>query len=604
MLMTLSLLVPALAAALIPLAGLATVTIRDKTRRGIAIFAPLAVLPSVAAAIAGPGTELEVPWFLFGVTFAVDNISRGLLLIGALLYGAALMSISWAKLRDSEKAFGTLSAFLLASYTGNIGVYLAADAVSFYLSFAIMSFSAVGLVVHYRTKDSYRATGIYLVMTVISETALLAGLLFTVHAGGNLLSDAPDAVLTSERTGLILTLLLIGFGVKAGTAPLHVWLPLAHPAAPPAASAVLSGAMVKAGMVGFLRFFPLQTDDPAVADTAATLEIFGWVLMAVSLVGAFAAALIGVLQTDGKVVLAYSTISQMGFIGALIAAGLIDSSLAEDTVDAAVLYAVHHGLAKGALFLGVPVIKHYGRGLAGVVVTTGMVGAGLAVAGAPITSGGIGKYVSKDAVEGIKIAGVGLEYILPLVATGSIVLLLRFLWVVMAEERDPQRTLDGELFAWLGVCLAGIVAPWMIGARWSPLGLPDWSDPQTLWDASWPVGLGLVIGGIFWWLGKRGWLPQLKRDEAAIPAGDLVAVEEFMAENLLNRGGAILDRVHNTTGKARVGTGKFITNLTEYTNASVEKTNDNLRQWPRFGTAIVVLLTLILVLSLWIGGSA
>src|SRR5699024_9303230 len=327
MLMTLSLLVPALAAALIPLAGLATVTIRDKTRRGIAIFAPLAVLPSVAAAIAGPGTELEVPWFLFGVTFAVDNISRGLLLIGALLYGAALMSISWAKLRDSEKAFGTLSAFLLASYTGNIGVYLAADAVSFYLSFAIMSFSAVGLVVHYRTKDSYRATGIYLVMTVISETALLAGLLFTVHACGNLLSDAPDAVLTSERTGLILTLLLIGFGVKAGTAPLHVWLPLAHPAAPPAASAVLSGAMVKAGMVGFLRFFPLQTDDPAVADTAATLEIFGWVLMAVSLVGAFAAALIGVLQTDGKVVLAYSTISQMGFIGALIAAGLIDSSL-------------------------------------------------------------------------------------------------------------------------------------------------------------------------------------------------------------------------------------------------------------------------------------
>ncbi|WP_040895588.1 proton-conducting transporter transmembrane domain-containing protein [Yaniella halotolerans] len=603
MLIALSLLLPALIAALIPLAGVARPAVRDTARRVLAIGAPAAILPSIAAAIAGPGTELDVPWLLFGVTFAVDTISRGLLLIGALLYGAALMSISWAKLRNTEKAFGTLSAFLLASYTGNIGVYLAADTISFYLSFAVMSFSAVGLIVHYRAPESYRATAIYLIMTVISETALLAGLLLTAHIGGNILSDAPEAVLASERTGLILTLLLIAFGVKAGTAPLHVWLPLAHPAAPPAASAVLSGAMVKAGMVGFLRFFPLQTDNSAAGDTAATLEIFGWVLMILSLLGAFAAALIGVAQTDGKVVLAYSTISQMGFIGALIAAGLLDRTLAEDTVDAAVLYAVHHGLAKGALFLGVPVIKHYGRGLSGIVVTIGMVGAGFAVAGAPITSGGIGKYVSKDAVEGLKIAGVGLEYILPLVATGSIVLLLRFLWVVLTEQRDPQRSLDGELLAWLGVCIAGIVVPWMIGAQWSPLSLPEWADPQTLWDSTWPIGLGLALGGIFWWLSKRGWLPRRERDQPAIPAGDLVAAEESWARILQDRGGAALDSVHNYTGKARGGAATLMANITESTNASIEKTEDNVRQWPRFGTGIMLLLTLILVLSLWIGGT-
>lgn len=603
MLIALSLLLPALIAALIPLAGVARPAVRDTARRVLAIGAPAAILPSIAAAIAGTGTELDVPWLLFGVTFAVDTISRGLLLIGALLYGAALMSISWAKLRNTEKAFGTLSAFLLASYTGNIGVYLAADTISFYLSFAVMSFSAVGLIVHYRAPESYRATAIYLIMTVISETALLAGLLLTAHIGGNILSDAPEAVLASERTGLILTLLLIAFGVKAGTAPLHVWLPLAHPAAPPAASAVLSGAMVKAGMVGFLRFFPLQTDNSAAGDTAATLEIFGWVLMILSLLGAFAAALIGVAQTDGKVVLAYSTISQMGFIGALIAAGLLDRTLAEDTVDAAVLYAVHHGLAKGALFLGVPVIKHYGRGLSGIVVTIGMVGAGLAVAGAPITSGGIGKYVSKDAVEGLKIAGIGLEYILPLVATGSIVLLLRFLWVVLTEQRDPQRSIDGELLAWLGVCIAGIVVPWMIGAQWSPLSLPEWADPQTLWDSTWPIGLGLALGGIFWWLSKRGWLPRRERDQPAIPAGDLVTAEESWARILQDRGGAVLDSVHNYTGKARGGAATLMANITESTNASIEKTEDNVRQWPRFGTGIMLLLTLILVLSLWIGGT-
>lgn len=232
-----------------------------------------------------------------------------------------------------------------------------------------------------------------------------------------------------------------------------------------------------------------------------------------------------------------------------------------------------------------------------------MVGAGFAVAGAPMTSGGIGKYVSKDAVEGLKIAGIGLEYLLPLVATGSVLLLLRFLWVILPEEREPQRTFDGELLSWLGACAAGIVVPWIIGAQWSPLGMPAWNDPQTLWDAAWPIGLGLALGGLFWWLDKRGWFPQLKRDEAAVPAGDLVAVEESMAHTLQNRGGEALDAAHTYTGKVRAATAKLLTTMTEYTNASLQKTEARLRQWPRFGAGIVVLAALVLVLSLWIGGA-
>ena len=94
---------------------------------------------------------------------------------------------------------------------------------------------------------------------------------------------------------LTVVLLFIGFGVKAGLVPLHVWLPLAHPAAPPAASAVLSGAMVKAGLVGWLRFLPLGQHERG-------LEVLGWVLMALALIGAFLAVVVGVLQDDPKVV--------------------------------------------------------------------------------------------------------------------------------------------------------------------------------------------------------------------------------------------------------------------------------------------------------------
>jgi formate hydrogenlyase subunit 3/multisubunit Na+/H+ antiporter MnhD subunit len=436
-------------------------------------------------------------------------------------------------------------------------------------------------------------------MTVISETALLAGLIFTVQAGGKLLTDAPQAILESPRTGFILTLLLIGFGIKAGTVPLHVWLPLAHPAAPPAASAVLSGAMVKAGMVGFLRFFPLQQAD---AELDPTIELFGTILMVLALLGAFAVVAIGVLQRDAKTILAYSTISQMGFIGALIAAGLLDGQLAEDTIEAAVLYAVHHGLAKGALFLGVPVIKHYGKGAAGVMVTIGMVGSGLAVAGAPITSGGIGKYVSKDAVEGLTVIGIDLYSLLPFVATGSTVLLLRFLWVVLGDKREQHAKINGELLSWLIVSLAGIVVPWLVAIFWSPLHLPEWTDLTTVWDATWPILLGLVVGVGCWLAYRAGWIPASTRESPLIPAGDLVVVEEHLVRRMVSDGGHALDRVHDGTTRVRRHGAQVGTAVAERLREHTDRIESTQRPWPRFGTLAVMIITVVVLLSLVLAG--
>lgn len=256
----------------------------SRIRRGASIAAPLAVLPALVLALTGPGATLELDWLLLGTTLRLDELTRPLTLLTALLYGAALAAVAWLRADDREPRDAVLSAFLLASYTGNSQVLLAADTVGFYLGFTLMSFSAAGLVIHRRTAAAHRATVIYLVMSVISETSLLAALLLTVHAGGSLLDDAPAAITASGHTGLILALLLIGFGIKAGTILLHVWLPLAHPAAPPAASAVLSGAMVKAGLVGWLRFLPMGATESDPVTAAA------WVLLALSLAGAFLAA--------------------------------------------------------------------------------------------------------------------------------------------------------------------------------------------------------------------------------------------------------------------------------------------------------------------------
>lgn len=598
MLLATTLLVPVLAVALLAGGELLPTRRRQAVRRGSIVLAPLTTVPAVLLALVGDGSRLEVEWMLVGTTFAVDGMARPLLLVGALLYGAVLTAVSWVRWGDTEDTTGALSAFLVASYVGNIGTYLAADLAAFYLSFTVMSFSAAGLVIHYRTSMARRATVIYLVMSVLSETALLAVVLLVRAAGATALEDAPQAVAESEYTTLTVLLLFVSFGIKAGMVPFHIWLPLAYSAAPAAAAAVLSGAMAKAGLVGWLRFLP--TGEAGAGDEVTAL---GWLLLSLSLVGAFLAVAFGALQQEPKAVLAYSSISQMGFLGAVVAAGMIDPGVASGTAAAAVLYAVHHGFAKGALFLGVPVIRHFGRGVTGVLVAVGTVGAALALAGAPLTSGGIGKYVSKSSVEGIYLFGVGLDTVLPLVATGSVVLLARFGWLVWNTERGVRGRPDGELISWVLLCAAGTVVPWLIGRYWSPLQLPEWNT-GVVWNAVWPILLGIGIVLAFWVPGQRGWLPGWlpRMDGTSVPPGDVVVAGERAYRGLTSLGGAGLRSVHSGTATVARGWATSWQRAAGLVSRVVRWGEDWLNGWQASGLAIVLMLgaaVVALLLSGW-----
>ncbi|EYT65236.1 formate hydrogenlyase [Dietzia sp. UCD-THP] len=488
-------------------------------------LAPLTCLPAILLTVApgaGGGIPIDVPWLLVGTHLELDALGRPLVLVSALLYGSALAAVAWTATDRSRD----LVAFLLICHTGTTAVFTAADAVTFYLGYAVMSFAAYGLVVHYRTESAMRAGRVYLVLTVVSETAILAAILMVAAAGGTRLADAPAAVAAAPNTGVIVALLLVGFGVKAGTLPLHVWLPLAHPAAPPAASAVLSGAMVKAGLVGWLRFLPLGE---------VALPGWGLTLVLLALGGAFLAVPAGELQKDPKVVLAYSTISQMGFLAALVGVALAAPELAPAVAPAAVTYAVHHALAKGALFLGVPVWKHHARGVRRWIVVVGLVGAGLAVAGAPFSSGSVGKYAAKSAVGEATVLGMDLVTLLPLIATGSTLLLLRFGWLLAHGEPETRRRGDAELAAWLVLVAGGITLPWIVTDLWLPVGTVPGLDAVTLWDATWPILLGLAIGGLAWWLSARDILPgwAAHPDGRTVPPGDLVVPEERLVRSAM-----------------------------------------------------------------------
>lgn len=575
---------------LLPILVIAALAVpRASIRAGACSAAPLAVAPAIVLTVSTPTAALDLPWLLMGTSLQMDDIARPLLFVAAVLYGAALIAVAWTRRRAPA-----LTAFLLASYVGTAGAYLAADAVVFYLAFAVMSFSAAGLVIHHRTPQAHRATAVYLVMTVLSETALLGALLLVVGAGGALLADAHSAVAAADQPGLIVGLLIFGFGVKAGLVPLHLWLPLAHPAAPPAASAVLSGVMVKVGVVGWLRFLP----------PADSVSAFAWILLVLALAGAFLPVAAGLLQDDPKVILAYSTISQLGFITAVLAAGVLAPGIHPATTSAVALYAVHHGLVKGALFIGVPVVKKHGRGALSAVTLLGMTWAGLALAGAPWTSGAFAKYDAKYAVEDVHLGVAGLADLLPLVATGSTLLLLRLAWVMWHGERSAGRA-DAQFGAWLVLCVLGLTVPWWIGASWLGLSAPQWTS-ATLWDMAWPILLALAAGVPVWLLASRGRLPAAwpASDGSVIPPGDAVVLAESAVGAARKYGGAGLKLVHDRTGRVADGWDRGWAAAAALTRQGVEAVETRARVWTLTGIAVLTLLAVLLLPLLVNGGGA
>ncbi len=312
-----------------------------------------------------------------------DALGRALLGFSALLWSLAGAYVIGSQSRDPR--IRRFALFWLLALTGNLLLIVALDSISFYVGFSLMSLSAYGLVAHARGPEPRQAGRIYLQLAVLGEMLLYAGLILRLDEAGGALSfsaweDTPIRPLTA-------TLLLIGLGLKAGFWPLHLWLPQAHPAAPPAASAVLSGAMLKAGLLGLWRFFP---------EGDAQLMIWAQALLALGFFSAFYGALVGLIQAKAKVVLAYSSISQMGYLLAIVALSWHQPEQIGAWGALLGLYAAHHGLAKGALFLGAGLSA---KGLLRRWHWWLLWLPALALAGLPLSSGGAVKIQLKTLME-------------------------------------------------------------------------------------------------------------------------------------------------------------------------------------------------------------
>jgi hydrogenase-4 component B len=290
---------------------------------------------------------LGLPWI--GSHFRLDALAAFFLIVVSL--GGATTSLYALGYGRHEEAPHRVLPFYPLFLAGMMLVVLADDAFSFLVCWEVMSLGSWALVMaHHREADNARAGYIYLVMASFGTLALL--LAFGVLAGPDGaygFAQMRSAAHGPAMAALVLSLVLLGAGSKAGIVPLHVWLPLAHPAAPSHVSGLMSGVMTKVAVYAFIRIVFDLLNAPS------------WWASMIVLALAAATALLGVLyalmQHDLKRLLAYHTVENIGiiFIGLGLALGFRAADMnaaAALALTAALFHVFNHSLFKSLLFFG------------------------------------------------------------------------------------------------------------------------------------------------------------------------------------------------------------------------------------------------------------
>jgi formate hydrogenlyase subunit 3/multisubunit Na+/H+ antiporter MnhD subunit len=556
----------------------------------VVILASWASLPALILSLwimAAPEMtgDIRLPWFLVGIELGLDHLAAPFLFFTSMLWMVAgIYGYSYIeKSSGLQRFFG----FFSASMAGNIGLVLARDMVSFYLFFALMTFSAYGLVVHSGSAPARRAGRIYIILAVIGESLVITAMLLIVSAGGMTdFKGISHGVAISPFRDVIIGLVLAGFGIKAGILPLHVWLPLAHPVAPTPASAVLSGAMIKAGLLAWLRFLPLGE---------GSFPEWGVLCVAIGLAGALYAVAVGLPQDDPKTVLAYSSVSQMGILTIGLGVGLMEGEAWPVCLSAISVYSLHHGLTKGALFLGVGVADAAGHPQHHRLIVAGLILSSLGLAGAPLTSGFVAKSALKDITSLLPDSWSGLSgWLLPLTSTGTTLLMGRFLLLLGMRSRGGagKKISVGLWLPWAALVVLAGMAVWLWSSFDKLVNPGRFISSANLSAALWPI----LTGGLIAW-GVYSLSGRIRIDlPVRIPPGDLLE----LLSNLPKKYRVLQAAAHQMlyTGWKR----KFLFGLQhldvyrEMLLSKLHRTEKTLSQWT---PAMIIFLLMAAILFAW-----
>jgi formate hydrogenlyase subunit 3/multisubunit Na+/H+ antiporter MnhD subunit len=289
--------------------------------------------------------------FPSGLYFKIDILGYIFLAIVSFVWVlATIYSVSYMKIEENEPRY---YGFLLATLSSMMGVFVTGDFFSLLLFFEIMTLVSYVLVVHNEDKKAHYGGNYYLYMGVGGGLLILWGSSLLYSLTGSIVIES--ALLQLSHLGVIkyaiAAMMIVGFGVKAGMFPVHIWLPKAHPVAPSPASALLSGIIIKAGAYGIIRVVTTLYWPVGEVHKIVTLQNIGFSLVMVGAITMFLGMIKALFQWNVKRMLAYSSVSQMGYI--LMGIGLAGYLGTHGTLgfSGAVYHIVNHALFKSSAFL-------------------------------------------------------------------------------------------------------------------------------------------------------------------------------------------------------------------------------------------------------------
>jgi hydrogenase-4 component B len=328
-----------------------------------ALIGLLAALSFLAGGVGAPVPQFEllpslIPYIKF--TVRLDPLGAFFLLIVSLLgFALSTYSLGYAKGFFGRKNVGVLGAFFNALLLATTLVFLADNIWLFLIAWEVMALTAYCLVSFEHEKPETRQAGVlYFIMSHIDAGCIILGFLLLFQASGDYGFDSLHglgAKMAPGKRDAAFVLFLLGFGIKAGIVPFHIWLPAAHPVAPSNVSALMSGVLIKTGIYGLTR---------VCFDFLGTPPLWwGVAVLTVGTVSAVLGVLYALMEHDLKRLLAYHSIENIGIILMGLGAALMflhsgHLVLATLALIAGLYHTINHATFKGLLFLGAGAVLH------------------------------------------------------------------------------------------------------------------------------------------------------------------------------------------------------------------------------------------------------